>query len=130
MNKQTAAAFEAQVMMEAIPDLERRVRNLKDTIGGISKTNEDLRNDPRQAMVRMKAEQLQKALEAYGKVDLSQTDLERIPMIFARLQADEAAARNDIANLNQLVEGEKHLKKQLEIAKAVLAEKIQPGGRA
>lgn len=130
MNKSQAEAYETMIWGDSIIDVERKIESLTNSIAQITVTNNDLREDPRKALREMREKQLRGALEAYGKVDLSQLDIERIPMVFARLQAAEAQIRNDIANMDQLANGEKDFKKQLEIAKVILAEKIQPGGRA
>jgi len=130
MNKQEIEIFKEQLWMNSSVDLERKIDMLTESISKVVAINSDLQNDPRKALCKMKEAQLKKALEAYGTVDLSRQDLDRIPMIFARLQAEEARIRNDLVDMSHLTDGEKQLKKQLAIAKEILAEKTQPGGRA
>lgn len=130
MNREQAIAFEDKMMGSAIMDIESAIKKLSAQAEAVSSTNRELQEDPRKALRKMKEKQLEKAMEAYGTVDLYAEDIERIPIIFARLQADEAAARRDLKTVKQLTDGESEVKKQLEIAKRVLAEKIKPGGRA
>jgi len=130
MKKDHQEAYEDMIRNCPAEEVESVIKKLSSKLSKITVVNESFRSDPRKAFCEMKEEQLQDALEAYGKVPLGEVDLDRIPLIFARLQAAEAQIRNDLKNVQNLTNGEKDLKKQLEIAKRVLAEKIQPGGRA
>lgn len=129
MKKAEIEAYEDAMIIAPLEDVESVIKRLRGKISRISESNENLRLDPRKVLCDMKEKQLQEALDAYGKVELAEIDMERIPLVFARLQADEAAARNDLANLRLHGQTEKDLKKQLEIANRILAKKLQPGGR-
>lgn len=129
MKEQHAMAFEAQIKMETINGIEQRIAKLKNKIGEITVSNNDLFQNPHKALCKMKEEQLAGVLNLYGKVDMAQFTSERTILEFARLQAQEALIRSDLASMSNLVDREKQYKKQLEIAKRVLAEKLQPGGR-
>lgn len=130
MNRQMAERFKLQISGDAIPDIEHRIKTLSDRISKISTINEELREDPRKALCAMKETQLERALGQYAKIKVEAITIERAVIELARCQAFEEQIRSDIEYLQGIEGDEKDLEKQLAIAKEVLAEKTQPGGRA
>lgn len=130
MNRVKEIEFEDSLVSWPIEDLEKKIASLSDRIAITDELSAKVGANPIEAMRKIKERQLQKALSAYGEVNLSELAMDRIPLVFARLQADESAIRRDLKTFDQISGGEKDLKKQLEIAKRVLAEKLQQGGRA
>lgn len=130
MNKQQFDEYENALWQSPVEEIESRISRLKESIGKISKVNDDIRTDPRSALCKMKERQLEEVLKKYGQVRMDQLSTELCVLQFSRIQAMEELIRNDIAEMKKLDGGEKQLKKQLAIANKVLAEKIQPGGRS
>lgn len=120
--------YEAYCKAMMAEQLESSVLRLKDKLDSLSGITEKMKANPRKALREMKEEQLKTVLERYVSIATNQP-LERIAMALVENQATEKQIRFDIKQLGESEENEKHLKKQLEIAKRVLAEKKKPGGR-
>jgi len=108
--------------------LESYAAKLEGRIQQIVARAESLLNNPRKLFLDEKRVALKTALEKYGKIDLVKIPSDKVILILARVQGEESILRKDILLL-ETEESEKDLKKQLDVARAVLAEKEKPGGR-
>ena len=109
--------------------LSETVATLKAQLSDISKEANELTGNPISVWIKRKEDQLKAICEKYGKIDTAELDMDRIPLVLARVQGEEAIVRSDIARLKLLNGGQKDLKKRLDIARRILAEKNKPGGR-
>lgn len=129
MNKIESQQYEDEMISWPVDEVERRISNLTDRSNKAAELSAEIGTNPIMALRKIKQRQLDEAMAGYGKVDLSLLAIDRIPMVFAKLQADESAARKDLKTFDQIDGCGKDLKKQLEIAKRVLAQKTSTGGR-
>lgn len=109
--------------------LQEKIKKIEAEIGNISGRTERMKYNPEDVYLEEKQEALKEVLNKYGKdLDCANMSIEQIAMGVARIQGEEKILRNDIARLS-VKENTNELKKVLEIARRVLADKKQHGGR-
>lgn len=108
--------------------LNEEIGRLEATISDIVIRTEQIKTNPKAVLLGDKQEQLKTVLNKYGQVDCRNLRCEQIAMIFARLQGEETIIREDIQKLDGQ-DNEKASEKKLVIARRVLSEKKNNGGR-
>lgn len=106
-----------------------KVKSLGRAMGELLVRREDLKANPVDRMLTQLNETLEDVLLKYGKVNMATMDIARIPLVFSRIQGEEAQLRSEILFLESTKKTVEEVTKSLEIARAVLAEKRKAGGR-
>lgn len=120
--------YEQRLRSATESGIKVEIAGLEKDVGAITARTERLKNNPESVLLTEKMEQLQAVLEKYGKTDCRALSTEQIAMTFVRIQGEEAIIREDIAKLSAK-ENQNAFDKKLVIARRVLSERNQHGGR-